>query len=76
MMLPIIPQDKANHFVYGCFLAGAGALHSVEAGIAICAIFAVAKEVRDKLSGKGTPELADFFWTVLPTVPMFTHLIL
>lgn len=57
--LPQLPQDKANHFVYGAVLfalvgAAAGPLWAL-AGVAAAA---VAKEVYDS-TGRGHVEFAD-----------------
>ncbi len=59
-MLPTLPHDKANHLAYGAAIACAAVLaHSViAAGIAV-AVFAVGKEVYDRVSKKGTPEPLD-----------------
>jgi hypothetical protein len=53
-MLPIIPQDKANHFVYGSVIAVAAGLVASQLGlpVVICSIGAAAilgatKEVLD-----------------------------
>ena len=47
MSLPVLPQDKANHAVYGAALAAIGTCHSPVAGAVLCAAFAVGKEVYD-----------------------------
>lgn len=64
-MLPVIPSDKANHFCYGAALAFAGSFHSIEAGGLVCAAAAIGKEIYDKRSGKGTPDLLDAAATIL-----------
>ena len=65
-MLPLIPQDKANHAIYGAALACAGLIaHSPLAGLIVCAAFAVGKEVYDQVSKKGTPDLMDAVATVV-----------
>lgn len=62
--LPQIPQDKANHFVYGAILAlAAMALSSPEMAAAAVVIAAVGKELLD-LAGHGTPEVLDAVATV------------
>lgn len=63
-MLPIIPQDKANHFAYGAVIAAVGCLFSPLAGASLCFAFAVGKEVYDRVSGKGNPEFWDAFATI------------
>lgn len=70
MNLPVLPADKANHFAYGAVLAGIGALHSVLAGAALCAVFAIGKEVYDRVSGKGNPEVADALATLAGALPV------
>ena len=64
-MIPVIPADKANHISYGAALACIGAFHSVLAGAALCAVFAVGKEIYDKVSGKGTPDVLDAVATLI-----------
>lgn len=78
MKLYVIPHDKANHWVYGTwitfisvFLAllstlvlGSPVLVSLSSSIVPVVILAYWKERRDKVSGLGTPERADFLYTV------------
>ena len=58
-MLPTLAFDKANHFVYGAVIAAPVAVVSPLAAAAVCAAFAIGKEIRDKVTGKGNPELMD-----------------
>lgn len=74
MKLPVIPADKANHFVYGAVLAGIGALHSVLAGAVLCAVFAIGKEVYDRVTKKGNPEVADALATLAGGLPVLLPL--
>lgn len=74
-MLPIIPQDKANHALYGAVIAAVGCLFSPLVGAVLCTTFAVGKEVYDRASGEGNPELWDALATmcggvivIIPTV--------
>lgn len=55
----LIPQDKANHIAYGAALACVGSLHSVIAGAVLCAVFAIGKEVYDRVSKRGVPDALD-----------------
>ena len=59
-----IPTDKLRHYLVGTLLAALGGVHSVLAGALLCAFFALAKEVRDRVTRRGTPELADLLWTL------------
>jgi len=60
MNLPMLPADKANHLAYGSAIACVVLVaHSVIAAAVAVAVFAIAKEVYDRVSKKGTPELMD-----------------
>ena len=63
MTLPLIPQDKANHFVYGV-VAYALALLFVSPLVAlgITIVIGAAKEAWDA-NGRGCVELLDFLAT-------------
>lgn len=74
MKFPVIPADKANHFAYGAMLAGLGAFHSVLAGAALCAVVAVGKEVYDRVSRRGTPDVMDALFTVAGALPVLLPL--
>lgn len=71
MKLPIIPVDKANHFIWGAVIfVGLSAIMAAHWAFAITAVIAAAKElVWDKLLGRGTPDPCDFGWTLFGTVP-------
>ncbi|CAB4158559.1 hypothetical protein UFOVP708_10 [uncultured Caudovirales phage] len=64
MKLPTLPKDKADHYIYGSFLAFAGGLHSVEAGAVLCVGFAFIWEVVQKVRKKGHAS----GWDALATV--------
>ena len=74
-MLPLIPLDKANHACYGGMLACLGSMHSIAVGAALCVFFAIAKEVRDRVSGKGTPDVLDAVATMLGGVVVLDRLV-
>lgn len=74
MQLPYIPGDRANHFGYGAVLASLGALHSVAIGAVLCASFAIGKEVYDRVSKRGTPDLMDALWTIAGGLPVLIPL--
>jgi hypothetical protein len=63
-LLDQIPPDKARHYIAGSLLAAVGALHSIAIGLLLCVVFAIAKEARDRITRRGTPELLDALWTV------------
>lgn len=64
MNMPLIAQDKANHFIYGLviFIIVSFVL-GVTYGLAATAVIGAAKEIYDKVSGKGNPEILDFLFT-------------
>lgn len=59
-----IPDDKLRHYFVGSLAAAAGGLHSVAVGALLCAALAVGKEVYDRASKRGTPDLLDAVWTL------------
>lgn len=71
-MLPLIPQDKANHVIYGMIIYYLVQFFLTPyAALAVVAVFAVGKEVYDWVSGKGTPEFLDIMATILGSLPLF-----
>jgi hypothetical protein len=76
LKLPTIPHDKAMHACYGAALSLVGALlayatqRPLWAGALILAVvFAVATEIRDRITKRGTPELLDAVATVAGALP-------
>lgn len=72
--LPLIPQDKANHAVYGIFIYGIirmipGATHQM--ALIVVFLAAVIKEIVDQIRGSGTPEFMDLFATCAPGILMY-----
>ena len=64
--LPVLAHDKANHFVYGAFIASIGiVLFGTLIGMALCVILAVLKEVYDHWHPNHQADLFDAVWTVL-----------
>jgi zinc transporter ZupT len=60
-----IAKDKQLHFIVGAILAIIGILFGgVWAGLALVVTIAAMKEIRDFITGKGTPEFMDFMYTV------------
>ena len=65
MSLPQLPQDKANHLIYGLLMfmvmtPFTGALLAV---LTVAIIGALKEIIHDKLMGKGTPDFWDFVTT-------------
>ena len=60
--LPQMPQDKANHFVYGLLLFSVAGLYDPLAGLGAVLVAAAAKEAWDSIGG-GHVEFLDFLST-------------
>jgi uncharacterized membrane protein len=65
MKLPIVPQDKANHALYGAVICLLGSFHSIELGVVVGVFFAFGKEIYDRVSRRGTPDFLDAVATIL-----------
>lgn len=72
MRLPLIPQDKANHAIYGAaiFFVLQFAFVPVFALLGVASI-AAAKEIYDFVTDSGTAEITDFLATIAGTIPLF-----
>ena len=77
MKLPTIPHDKALHAVYGSAAALVGALIGLmlaaplwAAALALVTLSGFGKEIYDRATGRGNPELADAVVTVLGGLPV------
>lgn len=69
MKLPMLPHDKANHFVYGAGIAAtAEPFVGPELALVLGACFAVGKEIYDLKSGKGEPSVPDAVATLAGSV--------
>lgn len=76
MGLPLIPLDKANHFVYGfiIFVLSNLLLNDLYS-LGIVLLFAIGKEVRDQVVYKGF-SVADAIVTLIPgTLLCLTNLL-
>ena len=72
MKLPLIAQDKANHFIYGCIICFlSGLVFNPINSILITFLIALSKEIYDKLSKKGTPEILDIIYTIIGGLIIF-----
>ena len=68
-MLPQLPQDKSNHFIYGLLIfIGASIFLNDWGSLLIVAVFGLSKEIYDKVSKKGNPEILDFVATITPGI--------
>jgi uncharacterized protein YfiM (DUF2279 family) len=65
MTLPLAPQDKANHFLYGATVCAAVAVATQQpnAGLIAAVVLGFAKEAYDLVSKRGTPDWRDVAWT-------------
>ena len=74
MKLPMLRHDLANHFVYGTFIfcsctaialivmsamSFLSLLIAAEIGLFFTLVFALGKEIRDRVTGKGTSSWED-----------------
>ncbi len=70
MKLPLVPLDKANHFIYGFFIYTISALFiSNELAFGIVCLFALGKEIKDQIVYEGF-DIFDLFFTILPAIIM------
>ena len=66
MKLPSLPEDKANHFVYGFFIYIVSSLFvTPEEAFAIVWLFALGKEIIDEFVYSGF-DIFDALVTVIP----------
>ena len=67
-----IPHDKLLHLSTGLIIYSIIAVISPLIALTVVSIIAATKEVYDKTTGKGTPELADFIYTITTPLLLFT----
>ena len=74
--LPVIVEDKANHFIYGatiyslsCILFTLLHIEPVLYSLIVVAVIAALKELHDKYTPGSTPDFMDWVWTMLGCVP-------
>ena len=63
MNLPVLPQDKANHAIYGAVIAAIVSVVGLPLALLVVAGFAIGKEVYDWRQNK-QPEMLDAVATV------------
>ena len=72
----LIPQDKANHFVYGAILTAlASFVIAPMFAVLLALLVAVIKEWRDEHSN-GTVESMDVAWTMFGSITVVAHEVL
>lgn len=74
--LPQLPQDKANHFIYGALASVAGVVVASAIGMppaTLALLFSagvgIAKELWDKTTGLGDPDILDALATAAGGLP-------
>ena len=69
----LIPQDKANHAVYGTVIYGVLKIpFGKDIALGTVVIIAAAKEIIwDKLLKRGTPDPVDFVATIAPAILLY-----
>jgi hypothetical protein len=66
MKLPLVPQDKANHYIYGSVIYFITSLClSPILSLIVVLLIAFLKELYDYKTKKGTPEVMDIVWTMI-----------
>ena len=67
----IIPVDKANHFIAGTIIYCIASIFLTPVvALAPVVIIGATKEVYDKYSKKGTPDIIDFLYTIAGALPV------
>lgn len=72
----LFASDKWLHLAAGYAIATYIGVFCPIAGLATAIIIGVLKEINDRLTKKGTPELWDFLFTVLGAVVAFLNILL
>ncbi|OYW91411.1 MAG: hypothetical protein B7Z23_08210 [Pseudomonadales bacterium 32-61-5] len=72
MNLPQLPQDKANHFVYGSLICLAALIAAPPLlALALAAAAGLGKEIYDRLSRSGEPSIPDAVATIAGATSVF-----
>jgi hypothetical protein len=71
MKLPLIPLDKANHFIYGfsIYVLSNIVLNDLYS-LLIVVLFALGKEIRDQIVYKGF-DYKDLLITIIPAIILY-----
>jgi VanZ family protein len=71
LQLPVIKQDKANHFIYGCVIYSLSSLlFTIPYSLLIVAVIAGLKELHDKYTPGSQVEVKDWIYTMLGCLPV------
>lgn len=71
MKLPLIPLDKANHFIYGFFIYILSNIVLNDLySLLIVILFALGKEIKDQIVYKGF-DYKDLLVTIIPAVILY-----
>lgn len=65
-----LAKDKQKHFLVGLIISATIPYIGVY-GLILCIILGVGKEVYDYTSKKGTPEVLDAVWTIIPAIVVY-----
>jgi hypothetical protein len=65
-----IPEDKKKHLLAGLMISIGTMFMPVIWSFMVVVMVGVGKEIYDKVSGKGTPEILDAIATVLGAIPV------
>lgn len=76
MQLPQMRPDWAQHHIYGLWLTCLGALHSVAAGVLLCAAVAIGREIYQRVTKTGEPSVQDVVATVAASVAVTAPLVM
>lgn len=69
--LPVIDEDKANHFIYGCVIYSLSCIFlPVLYSLIIVALIGGLKELYDKYTPGATPDIMDWVWTMFGCLPI------
>jgi len=65
-----IPQDKQKHLAVGVIISLTIPFIGIY-GLLLCLVAGVGKEIYDYISKKGTPEILDAVYTIIPAIIVY-----
>jgi len=75
-MADVTPKDKLLHMVAGGAISCVAVWFLGTHGVWLGLIAGAVKEIRDKVTGKGTPEFLDFAATALPSIFIYIAILM